>query len=164
MEKNTNLKTSSSLLNPYKYESPDSGVSFHFTTDHGIEYSLAIGDYSEMFGLPDNYPCRLQFFLVTRINRPDKVPIDRRIKDTIISFSIEYLDKNPHIIFYVCSNKDGKERARQLMFDEWFKEAGKQDVSKEVRIINNNETYFIFKNVNQLAKQIILGIDEYMSS
>ena len=160
---NKNLKASSNLLNPYNFESFDSDVSYHFTTDGGIQYSLALGDYSDLFGLTDSFECRIFFFVVTRLNRPKKAFIDRRIRDTIIHFSMEYLDKNPNIIYYVCSNLDNKERARQAMFDEWFESSGRKDIRKEKRIIEEGEGYFLFKENNQLAIEILGEIDKYIN-
>jgi hypothetical protein len=159
-----NLAVSSSLLSPYNYTSPDQGISFHFVNKHGITYSLALSDYSELFGLPNDSGCKLIFFVLTPILPPKVIPLDLRVKDTVVHFLMNYLERNPNIVFYVCSATDDKETQRQLVFDYWYKKHSPENIKRETKILEDTNNYFFFDESNLTAINFLAQMDEYSSS
>jgi hypothetical protein len=149
------------LLNPYNYITPDEGVSFHFITKNNITYSLALSDYSELFGVPSDCSCRLVFVVLTPINPPETIPLDLRVKDTVVSFLIEYLTNHPDVVFYVCSEKDNKEIKRQAAFSRWFTQHRPEHIVREMKIVDGSNTYFLFHRGNELVNSVLTMIDEY---
>ncbi len=160
-----NLKENTNSLNPYKYHSPDnSGISFHFATSNNFGYSIALHDCSDLFGVPENCNSRLMFLVLTPIKPPTIIPRDNRVRDTVVHFIMDFLAKNKDVIFYVCSNKDQQEKVRSRLFTDWFKKYKSPNIEREMKMVDNSETYFIYHNDNSLADAVLNAIDKYNSA
>lgn len=149
------------MLNPYSFDTPNEGVSFHFTTKNGITYSLALSDYSDLFGIPSDCGCKFVFVVLMPINPPETIPLDLRVKDTVVHFLIEYITKHPDAVFYVCSEKDDKELKRQAVFSRWYFQHRPEHIVREMKVVDGSNTYFLFHTGNELVSSVLMMIDEH---
>jgi hypothetical protein len=61
-------------------------------------------------------------------------------------------------------NKDQQEKVRSRLFTDWFKKYRLPNIEREMKMVDNSETYFIYHNDNSLADAVLKAIDKYNSA
>lgn len=105
---NTINKTS-----PYLVTANEVGDSYAFTTDSGVEFSIAFMP-DDLVQSDDSYE-----FIIANLNGK-KSPRDRKVRDTIVAIMEEFFNANSATILFLCSTKDGKQMMRGRLFKNWF--------------------------------------------
>ncbi|MRG48959.1 hypothetical protein GFS24_27865 [Chitinophaga sp. SYP-B3965] len=103
---------------PYDLTKTEDG--YQFTSDFGLTYFL----YFSKYYLIDENGDDLIVTSFGFFHDPEKVRVnDQRIKATIISFIIDYFEKNPELgILYLCDPRDDLARHRRIIFGSWHRE------------------------------------------
>lgn len=86
-------KRGSALLNLYKIELSENGLTYTFTTRYQIKYQLALTTY--LLG-------EVNAFSLSLYPETEPTHFDYWIKNTVISIIADILLKDSNVIFYIC--------------------------------------------------------------
>lgn len=92
---------------------------FYFETDYNLKYFVD-------FTLDDN-PERVAYWFNLVNMSGEASPHDLKIWQTVFCVIEEFFRKNPDILLYLCSTKDGQQAQRARLFSYWFNKAGQQE-------------------------------------
>ncbi|MCU0338301.1 MAG: DUF6169 family protein, partial [Spirosomaceae bacterium] len=96
-------------------ENPDG--TYHFTSDLGIKYTIALFDASFHFNhfvVPNGSIVEFSF-------GADSTPqFDPRITTTILAFLSNFFQNSQNVLLYVCDSLDRKQLTRKRIFEKWF--------------------------------------------
>jgi hypothetical protein len=110
-------------LKPYlTFRSKERLSEFIFTTDNGSEYTIYYHETDGYF--PElAYVDAVKLFGFDVVKKTDDSnQYDMRIADTIIASIFDFLQDDRNILVYVCSQSDSRQRYRNRLFDQWFRE------------------------------------------
>lgn len=97
---------------PYLVERVSDGE-FSFVTDYGIEYIICFE--------PDDILLRNEAYQFSIVNKNGlKSPLDRKLRNTIMSVIYEFFSCNNATILYICETGDGKQGLRSRLFESWY--------------------------------------------
>ncbi len=138
------------MLNLYKIEPSEDGLTYHFTTRFNITYQLALTAYP--LGEVNAFSLSLY---------PDKEPtqIDYWIKNTVVKIVADILLKESNVIIYVCDNEDNREDKRHIAFEYWYKKA-----SKIYTYINKYDYFIVSENGYKLNSSILYNSNNFLES
>lgn len=93
---------------------------YTFTTEHDVLYSCRFGKVSSLSPVLGIYDLKVRDFLFyPSYPNPYKKHNDIRIFPTIKGLVEDYLNRQDHILLYVCDSSDNREKARQKLFTKW---------------------------------------------
>ena len=98
---------------PYQVGMGESNVSFGFTTDYGVDYSVDFVT-DDLISSDESY----QLIIANLNNR--KSPRDGKVKDTVLYIVEEFFNKNQSTLLYICETGDSKQTMRNRLFEYWF--------------------------------------------
>jgi hypothetical protein len=117
-----NMDLNFQSLKPYPTYQEENDNEFFFITDSGSQYVIYFLETDGYF--PDlAYVDAVKLFGFDIVKKSDDSnQFDKRIADTIIISILEFLQKDRNILVYVCSQSDRRQRYRNRLFDQWYKE------------------------------------------
>jgi Family of unknown function (DUF6169) len=109
-------------LTPYPtFRSKKKENEFMFTTESGDEYAIYYHETDGYF--PElSYVNSVKLFGFDITSKASETQFDKRISDTIITSIFDFLKDDKNILVYVCSQSDSRQRHRNRLFNQWFRE------------------------------------------
>ncbi len=108
-------------LKPYLTYQEENDSEFFFTTDNGDEYAIYYHETDGYF--PElSYVNHVKLFGFDLTSKSSETLFDKRISDTIITSIFDFLKDDKNILVYVCSQSDSRQRHRNRLFNQWFRE------------------------------------------
>ena len=142
------------MLSPYNIESFENGLLF--ITDAGIEYRAVFEKHTAFYEL--GYQS-FEFSFYPVGNRASF--FDGRIRESIFKVLQDFLNSHPDcVLLYICDSLDNQARARNILFNRWFREIAGSDIFKINRKIIDTDldlvyyVAFIF-NKSYIAENIL---------
>ena len=115
------MDLNSQFLKPYPTYQEENDSEYFFITENGDEYAIYFhetnGYFSEL-----SYVNAVKLFGFDLTSKTSEMPFDKRISDTIITSIFDFLKDDKNILVYVCSQSDSRQRHRNRLFDQWFRE------------------------------------------
>lgn len=131
--KKTEQLSDQSEIIPYTLISQEgTDVSYTFITDHNIQYVVryvsSTGYYfDDSSDIGDTEILEFQF---VPIEKGIKLVQDLRIAETLATSMKDVLSLRKNAILYICDKSDGKQAARNKLFDKWYKNYSWEMVEK----------------------------------
>lgn len=133
--------------------------SYAFTTDYGIEYEFGfIEDF--MLGIENVY----QFFLMPKngVSRHK----DPKIILTVYALLEEFFSDGNLILDYICDTSDGRQEARNRLFEHWYKTNPRKIgfTLEHIIAVYDNVSYYaavIMRNDNPRYSEIMDAINAF---
>jgi len=106
------------LFIPYELTRTDIG--YQFITDSGLIYQLYLSEYYLLGEQGEEIVVNSFSFFN---NTGDTRVRDPRIKATVLSYALDYFNKNEGSgVVYICSPEDNLARHRRIIFGQWYRE------------------------------------------
>lgn len=108
------------MLKPYRIRFDDDLKVYVFTTTNRVTYHITLFDRRE---LVQDYP-HLKVRVLEFSFYPSKPQVrtnDPRVEVTIIHLLNDIFKKNENVLLVVYESTDGKHKARQILFEKWYK-------------------------------------------
>jgi hypothetical protein len=148
------------LLNPYRLSDYLQGK--RFESDLGSSYYLYLTDVSETFNNASVYAFGFEV-----LSAEDETVFDSRISHTICYYLDRFFQEHDHVIVYIPSDYDQRDKARLRLFDRWYSRLAPYAVCRELDTARYSFQYdadklfvvtLFFKNAQRaLAELIIYG-------
>lgn len=123
---------------------------FEFSTDKGINYLIYLKHveyYIENINIPilNKNTLELRFGAISK----RKASNDIKVKNTVLKFITLFFSQNQDcVLFYVCDNKDKKQKSMERLFIKWF------DESNDGTYVREYITFLDEKNEEQIISII----------
>lgn len=98
---------------PYRVAMGETAISYCFTTDYDVDYSIDFID-DDLINSDESYQ-----LIIANLNNK-KSPRDHKIKDTVLAVVEEFFQKNESTLLYICETGDSKQSMRSRLFEYWF--------------------------------------------
>lgn len=126
-----------------RYEVREVDAGYEFETDSGDLYLLSFIEYPVL--CCDGLPCSVFMFNIERIVRGKlKNQHGNKLKNTIVYVLSEFFGNHANSLVTVCDITDGKQFARNRLFNRWYREFGRGLLVKK-------ETSFQIEGVTTFA-------------
>lgn len=146
------------MFNPYPLNNQQDKY-YTFVSDYGVEYIITF-DISSHLTVASYQSTVYEFSFYALSNGVQKLPVDSRVSDTIVSILRTLFDDPFAILLYVCESIDGKQLARKRTFDKWYIQCtdGQQEKYDFNLLSEAVEIYAsIIISVNNPEKQLLLN-------
>jgi hypothetical protein len=117
--------------------------SYSFQTSAGsiyhcyfFDFSAPFSDYPELAPKVFGFNLELQF----KPENLSKLPLDKRIAETVTVILKTFLHTNENVVVYICDNSDNREKARFHKFTNWFKTYNDGSIIQLKGMIRANNT------------------------
>ncbi len=126
-----------------RYEVREVDTGYEFETDSGDLYLLSFIEYPVLSC--KDLPCSVFMFNIERIVRGKmKNRHGNKLKNTIVCVLSEFFENHSNSLVTVCDISDGKQFARNRLFNRWYREFGRDLLVKK-------ETSFQIEGVTTFA-------------
>lgn len=147
------------------YELTRTDIGYQFITDSGLIYQLCLSEYYLLGESGEEIIVNsLSFFN----NTGDTRVKDHRIKATVISYVLDYFNKNEGSgVVYICSPVDNLARHRRIIFGQWHRETDNTIEKHECGKEFSDEGYYsslLIKRDNQNKQEIIAAFHRHLDA
>lgn len=88
--------------------------------------------------------------------------LDFNIRETVISILLDFFQKHDDIICYICSNTNGKGRARRKLFFQWFDLYNPGHFHQVSHTFYNEEHIFIYDLRKHYSKHFLNLLNNFL--
>ena len=138
------------MLNLYKVEPSEDGLTYTFTTRFNIKYTLALTTY---------FLGEVKAFSLSLYPETETVHFDYWIKNTVVQIIGDILLNDANVIFYICDNEDEREAKRYNVFEYWYQQA-----AKDYPYVNKYNHQLYSQNGYNLYSSILYNADNFLES
>ncbi|MBR1468547.1 MAG: hypothetical protein IJ605_00300 [Prevotella sp.] len=143
---------------PYNIQLSDDG-SFCFTTDEAQTYEIGFVE-DHMMAIENAY----QFFLMPKSDANEQK--DEKMQQTVTAIIEEFFSANDVLLDYICDTKDGRQAARNRLFQQWFNQYPKRHLFtlRTMKVEFDGVTYYasaIIRNDNPAYSDCMTAIDAF---
>lgn len=133
-----NMPKITKINSPSPYDVKLQNGIYQFETDHQLSYFCSFTDLTKHIApvlyMYDVYLYEFSFYCNTSLGY---TTYDERVSATIKSLLHSFFNDNPlvhNVLYYVCDYSDGNHKARNILFDRWFKDYSDLFIKTDVEI------------------------------
>ncbi|MCA0426169.1 MAG: hypothetical protein LCH37_01925 [Bacteroidetes bacterium] len=133
------------MPSPYNYHFDDKAQSYVFSTENGVQYSVAFFLDQSLFALSNIQFSDVYQVVIEKVT-PEREPLDNRVSATICDILSKFFQNSKNTILFICDDVDGRAYSRFRKFNSWY--AQSELTSSIIKI----DKVFVNENIAGSAK------------